>query len=91
MATRPAANKHRDGAVTQGTDQRRLTQRAAALYEQYGRPLEAEHTGEYVAISLNGEAVLASTLVRALSDGAAQLGPGNFVFKVGERVVGVWK
>ncbi|HEY8742095.1 MAG TPA: hypothetical protein VIU62_03295 [Chloroflexota bacterium] len=68
-----------------------LTQQSAALYERYGQPLEATHSGEYVAIAEDGRTLLATTLVQALADGAAELGPGNFVFKVGERVVAMWK
>ena len=91
MATRAKLNEHPEGAGKRRAGQQRLTRRALTLYERYGQPLEAEHGGEYVAISLNGGVVLAPTLVEALRDGAAKLGPGNFVFKLGERLVGVWK
>ncbi len=73
-----------------GTGQQ-LTQRAKVLYERYGKPLEAEHEGQYVAIAEDGRTLLASTLVGALAGGAARLGLGNFVFKVGERVAVTWK
>ena len=68
-----------------------LTEQAIVLYEQYGAPLERNHTGEYVAISRDGRLILAPTLTEALSGGVAALGPGNFIFKVGERVVGTWQ
>lgn len=68
-----------------------LTQQSAALYERYGKPLEATHRGEYVAIAEDGRTLLAPTLVQALADGAVRLGPGNFVFNIGERVVATWK
>ena len=73
------------------TEQEQLSRRGFALYEQYGKPLEADHTGEYVAIAENGHFVLAPTLRQAAVDGAACLGRGHFVFKVGERVVGTWR
>jgi hypothetical protein len=73
------------------TEQQQLAVQAAALYERFGKPLEVEHLGEYVAISRDGNTVLAPTLPAALSEGAARLGRGNFVFKVGDRVVATWK
>ena len=35
---------------------------ADRLYDQYVRPLESGHRGQYVAVSLNGEVELAPTL-----------------------------
>lgn len=35
-------------------DQQALHQQADALYERYGKPLEANHWGEYVVISPDG-------------------------------------
>ncbi len=61
---------------------------ADQLYERHGRPLEDEHWGEFVAIAPDGRTVLAPTLLEALRRATAAFGPGNFVFKVGERVVG---
>ena len=54
------------------------------LYEQYGKPLEAEHWGEYLAISPNGETLLALTPIDALEQSADAFGDGNLIFKVGE-------
>ena len=71
-------------------EQRQLTEQALGLYERYGKPLEAEHAGEYVSIAPDGRALLARTLDAAMVDGAARFGPGNFVFKVGDLVVGRW-
>jgi hypothetical protein len=64
---------------------------ADQLYERYGRPLEDSHRGQYIAIASNGSYLLAPTLVEAVVQSAAELGPGNFVFKVGDRVVGSWR
>jgi hypothetical protein len=57
------------------------------LYEQYGKPLEAEHWGEYLAISPDGRTMLAPTDWDALTQSAQAFGPGNLIFKVGERWV----
>lgn len=58
------------------------------LYERYGRPLEGEHWGEFVAIMPDGRTVLAPTLLEAMKRASEAFGPGGFIFKVGERVVG---
>lgn len=63
------------------------------LYERYGKPLEAEHWGEFIAIMPDGRTLREPTLqavaeqvVRAFGHGA-----GAYVFKVGERAVGRWR
>jgi len=62
---------------------------ADQLYKQYGKPLEEHHAGEYVAISPQGQRVLGGNLRQVLAQAREALGPGSFVFKVGERAV--WK
>jgi hypothetical protein len=69
------------------TDQEALNREADRLYENYGKPLEAEHWGEYVMIAPDGRTVLAATPVDAFMKGSEVLGSGNFIFKVGERAV----
>lgn len=64
---------------------------ADRLYERYGRPLEAEHWGEFVAISREGGVVLGPSVLDVMHRAKAELGRGNYVFKVGERVVGGWR
>jgi hypothetical protein len=58
------------------------------LYEQYGRPFEAEHRGEYIAISRDGRTLLGTTLYETAERSVEVFGPGSFLFKVGERPVG---
>lgn len=58
------------------------------LYEKFGKPLENKHWGKYVAISPKGKIVLAPTLLEAMKKATATLGRGNFLFKVGPRIVG---
>ena len=64
---------------------------ADRLYERYGRPLEAEHWGEFVAISRDGGVVLGPSVLDVMRRAKAELGRGNYVFKVGERAVGGWR
>lgn len=58
------------------------------LYEQYGRPLEADHWGEYLAISENGETLLAPTLDEIMELPHEKLGPRSLIVKIGEVTIG---
>jgi len=71
------------------TDSKKLQQESDDLYERYGRPLEAEHWGEYVAISREGKTVIGMNLMEVVEAAIAKFGPGSFLFKVGEK--SVWK
>lgn len=65
-----------------------ITGRAAEderLYERYGKPLEPEHRGEYVAIGPNGEVILGHDDLEVEQKALARFGSGNFAF----RMVGV--
>ncbi len=64
---------------------------ARVLYEQYGKPLEAEHKGEYLAISANGKTVIGKSLSQVVADALSQFGKGNFIFKIGHRAVGSFR
>ena len=66
-------------------------QQADGLYERYGRPLEAQNRGEYVAISPDGQTILGSSVGQVLREAKAAFGPGNFIFKVGDKAVGKWR
>ena len=70
------------------TDSKKLQQESDDLYERYGRPLEAEHWGEYVAISREGKTVVGPTLIDVAEQALRRFGPGSFVFKIGEKSVG---
>jgi hypothetical protein len=68
-----------------------LERRYDELYKRYGRPLERDHAGEYLAVSPRGETLLGATFPDVARDATEKFGPGNFVFKVGERTVGRWR
>lgn len=57
------------------------------LYQKYGKPLEKDHWGEFIAISEAGKTVLSVDLKKLFQKSLEKLGPGSFVFKVGEKVV----
>ena len=64
---------------------------AYRLYDEHVKPLEAEHEGYYVAVSPKGETVLGESLLEVAEKAMATFGAGNFLFNVGERVVGAWR
>jgi len=75
-------------AVSSYEDRRKA---ARALYEQYGKPLEAEHTGEYVVISNNGNTIVGKSLTEVVTTAIDKFGKGHFVFKIGSRAVGSFR
>jgi hypothetical protein len=66
-------------------------QRYDALYEQYAKPLEEKHTGQYVAIRPDGKLIIGPTLLEVAQMATESLGTGHFLFKLGERSVGKWR
>jgi hypothetical protein len=67
-----------------------LLEQSDALYERYGKPLEKTHRGKFIAISMAGKTLIADTLLELMQQAKTTLGPGNFIFKIGERAVGQW-
>ena len=58
------------------------------LYDRNAKPLEAEHYGEFIAISrTSGPYVLGRLATDVLSQAKARLGRGNAVFQIGARIV----
>ncbi len=68
-----------------------LLQQSDRLYARYVKPLEQEHTGEYVAVASDGRLVLAPTLPDVMEKAEQLLPPGNFLFKVGAIAVDTWR
>lgn len=62
---------------------------ADRLYDQYVKPLESIHRGDYVGVSVDGKTVIGSTLIDVVRRTATAFGKGNgVVFRVGDKVVG---
>jgi hypothetical protein len=70
--------------------QQSLLEQSDALYESYGKPLEKTQWGRYVAISQDGKFVIADSVLDLMQQAKTTLGPGSFIFKIGERAVGKW-
>ncbi len=61
------------------------------LYERYGKPLERNHKGEYVAISREGRVILGKRAGEVLRQAIDTFGSGNFgLFRVGHRSFSRW-
>jgi hypothetical protein len=67
-----------------------LTRRVDDLSERYGKPLESKHWAKLVPIAEDGKTMLGDDLL-VTQRARDVLGPGNFIFKVGERAVGKWR
>ncbi len=81
-----------DAQSTRKSTKHRFSQQAEDLYERYGKPLEAKHHGEFIAISTQGKVVLAPTLQQVLDESLKQLGPGSFVFRLtADRCAMKWR
>jgi hypothetical protein len=72
-------------------DQAALNAQADSLYERYGKPLEDQHRGEYVAIFPDGRTVLGASPHEVLDRALDTVGPGGFVFKLGDKAVWRWR
>ncbi len=65
------------------------TNARARLYKKYGKPLEAGHTGEFIAIGYDGRTVLGADDGQVLRQAIQDLGSGNFVLaRVGQPTYG---
>ena len=61
------------------------------LYERYGKPLEKDHSGEFVAISLEGEVILDRKMGTLLKRAIEAFGHDNFAMaRVGHEAMTEW-
>ena len=61
------------------------------LYELYGKPLEEEYSGKFVAIGSTGQTILGDDDAEILQQAIEKFGSGNFAFtRVGDRTLGRW-
>ena len=69
-------------------DQKPQLERAKQLYENYGRPLEADHWGEYLVVGPSGEVVYGPDEMEVATRALARFGKGGFRFRIGPRIMG---
>ena len=64
--------------------ERWIAQRSAEddrIYERYGRDLEADHRGEFVAISSDGQLLLGADELTVAQQAIQRFGPGMFALR----------
>lgn len=62
------------------------------LYKRFVRKLEAQHSGEFAAVHIDGRVIVDKNDIEAVDRALEQFGPGNFVLvKVGSKGVGKWR
>lgn len=76
---------HPNGTPEQQEERRRAKELGDRLYEQYGKPLEAEHWGKFLAVHPDGRTVMTDDYETLTAHSLAKLGGGFYVFKVGPR------
>ncbi len=72
------------------SERRRAQEMGDRLYEQYGKPLEAEHWGMYLAVHPNGQYVVDEDREAAHNRALNELGKGYFLFQVGPKATVRW-
>ena len=65
-----------------------MTTNVFELYEKFVSPVEANHVGEYVAVTRDGRMIFGPTLHDVVRRAPLELGFGSRAYKVGERAVG---
>jgi hypothetical protein len=51
------------------------------LYEHYGKALESKHTGEFIAISNDGQLIRGTDELAVATKASKEFGPGNFALR----------
>jgi hypothetical protein len=62
-----------------------------AIYERYVMPVEHDHAGKYVAVAPDGRMLFGQDLHEVIAKASRTFGPGNYIYRVGERAVGNWR
>ncbi len=61
------------------------------LYEEYGKPLEEAHRGEYLAIGPDGHTIIVKRSGEVLRKALDTFGSDNFgLFRIGHRAFARW-
>jgi hypothetical protein len=72
-------------------EQRRLREEGDRLYEQYVKPLEADHWGEFIMVYPDGRLLLGPSAAELLHEADECFGTGGFMFRIGPRVMDRWR
>ncbi len=79
--------------VGKETERHERDRRLDEIYERFGRPLEADHWGEYLAVSPAGETLLGTDLTDVVERAVDTFGLGKRIplFKIGQIAVERWR
>lgn len=61
---------------------------ANSIYKQYVKPLEQRHKGEYVVVTPDGQTIFGADLMSAVLRAQQISAQDNYIFKVGDRILG---
>ena len=78
-------------AAAQEQQKRAEIEEMDAIYDRFVKPLEAEHLGEFVAVSRDGRTLLGPNSRDLTRRAKGAFGPSNYIFRIGPRVVGKWR
>lgn len=81
---------HPYGTPEQQQARRRMQETGDRLYQQHGKPLEAEHWGKYLAVHPDGRTVLADDYQSMAKQADAELGAGTHFFQIGPIATHSW-
>ncbi len=74
------------------TKLKKRLQEDSELYKRFGKSLELQHKGEFVAISQEGEIIVSKSDIEVLQKALERFGSGNFAFcRVGHEAIGKWR
>jgi len=58
-------------------------------YERYGKPLEIDHHGEFIAITEDGRVIVGKNDIEVVDRAIEEFGSGNFILcRAGDKSVG---
>lgn len=58
-------------------------------YERYGKPLEIDHRGDFIAITQDGRVIVGKNDIEVVDRAIEEFGSGNFILcRVGDKTVG---
>ena len=68
-----------------------MAKKRKRLYAKYGKPLETDHKGEFIAISSDGQTILGDDMEIVAVEAFENFGSGNFVLtRIGHPADGTW-
>ena len=79
----PGTPVHPDDDSENGRSVKEAAEGRAGLYARYGKPLEAEHWGQYAAIQPDGATIVAGDYDALAARARRELGRGSIIFKIG--------